>query len=93
MATYRPTPDFKGRTFKLCVLTERDFNFCVRSSPLRGIIADTLVDVVEERSGTGEEDAGRSETLDEHGAVRAVRVLAHWSSGTLGRGAQTLGEY
>ena len=29
----------KGRTFKLCVLTRWDFNFCVRSSPLRGIIA------------------------------------------------------
>ena len=26
----------KGRTFKLCVLTRWDFNFCVRSSPLRG---------------------------------------------------------
>ena len=36
MAIYRPTPDFKGRTFKLCVLTRWDFNFCVRSSPLRG---------------------------------------------------------
>ena len=31
-----PTPGFKGRTFKLCVLTRWDFNFCVRSSPLRG---------------------------------------------------------
>ena len=36
MAVYWPTPDFKGRTFKLCVLTRWDFNFCVRSSPLRG---------------------------------------------------------
>ena len=27
----------KGRTFKLCVLTRWDFNFCVRSSPLRVI--------------------------------------------------------
>ena len=35
MAIYWPTPGFKGRTFKLCVLTRRDFNFCVRSSPLR----------------------------------------------------------
>ena len=34
MAVYRPTPGFKGRTFKLCVLTKWDFNFCVRSSPL-----------------------------------------------------------
>ena len=36
MAIYWPTPGFKGRTFKLCVLTRWDFNFCVRSSPLRG---------------------------------------------------------
>ena len=36
MAIYRHTPGFKGRTFKLCVLTRWDFNFCARSSPLRG---------------------------------------------------------
>ena len=36
MAIYWSTPGFKGRTFKLCVLTRWDFNFCVRSSPLRG---------------------------------------------------------
>ncbi len=36
MAIYWPTPGFKRRTFKLCVLTRWDFNFCVRSSPLRG---------------------------------------------------------
>ena len=53
------------------------------------IIADTLVDVVEERSGTGEDIAGRSETLHEHGAVRTVRVLAYRFSGTLAAGAQT----
>ena len=35
LATCWPTPGFKGRTFKLCVLTRRDFNFFVRSSPLR----------------------------------------------------------
>ena len=35
MAIYWPTPGFKGRTFKLCVLTRLDFNFCVRSSPLQ----------------------------------------------------------
>ena len=35
-AIYQPTPSFKGRTFKLCVLTRWDFNFCVCSSPLRG---------------------------------------------------------
>ena len=33
--TYSPTPGLKGRTFKLCVLTRWDFNFCIRSSPLR----------------------------------------------------------
>ena len=37
MAIYWPTPSFKGRTFKLCVLISWDFNFCVRSSPLRDI--------------------------------------------------------
>ena len=37
MAIYWPTPGFKGRTFKLCVLTRWDFNFCVRSSQLWGI--------------------------------------------------------
>ena len=35
MAILWPTPSFKGRTFKLCVLTRWDFNFSVRSSPLR----------------------------------------------------------
>ena len=35
MAIYWPTPDLKGRMFKLCVLTRWHFNFCVRSSPLR----------------------------------------------------------
>ena len=33
---YWPTPGFKGRTVKLCALTRWDFNFRVRSSPLRG---------------------------------------------------------
>ena len=32
---YWPTPGFKRRTFKLCVLNRWDFNFCVRSSRLR----------------------------------------------------------
>ena len=36
MAIHWPTPGFKGKTFKLCVLTRWDFDFCVRSSPLRG---------------------------------------------------------
>ena len=34
MAIYWPTPRFKGRTFKLCVLNRWDFNFCIHSSPL-----------------------------------------------------------
>ena len=36
MAIYWPTPGFKGRTFKMCVLTRWDFYFCVCSSPLWG---------------------------------------------------------
>ena len=36
MAIYWPTPGLKGKTFKLFVLTRWDFNFCVRSSQLRG---------------------------------------------------------
>ena len=52
-------------------------------------IADTVDGVVEERIGTGEEVAGRSETLDEHGAVRAMGVLAYCFSGALAGGAQT----
>ena len=39
MAIYWPTPRFKGRTFKFCVLTRQDFNLCVRSSPLRGRVS------------------------------------------------------
>ena len=36
IAIYLPTPGSIGKTFKLCVLNRWDFNFCVRSSPLRG---------------------------------------------------------
>ena len=35
MAIYWPTLGFNGRTFKLCVLTRWDFNFCVCGSRLR----------------------------------------------------------
>ena len=35
VAVHWPTPGFKGTSFKLCVLNRWDFNFCVRSSPLR----------------------------------------------------------
>ena len=41
MAIYGHTPGFKGRTFKLCVLTRWDFNFFIRSSPLRSGLTDT----------------------------------------------------
>ena len=54
-----------------------------------GKIADPVVNVIEERGGTGEEVAGRSETLDEHGAVRAMGVLAYCFSGALAGRAQT----
>ena len=39
MAIYQPTPGFKERTFQLCVLTRWDFNFCVCSSHLRGVVS------------------------------------------------------
>ena len=38
MAIHWPTPGFKGRTVKFCLLNRLDFNFCVRSSPLRGVL-------------------------------------------------------
>ena len=41
MAIYWPTPSFKGRTFKLCVVTRWAFNVCSRSSPLRGSCYDS----------------------------------------------------
>ena len=55
-------------------------------------IADTVVDVVEERIGTGEEVAGSSETLDELGAVRAMGVLAYCFSHTVTDHVQARGE-
>ena len=36
MATYRPVPGFKGRTFELWVLNRLDLNVCVCNSPLQG---------------------------------------------------------
>ena len=38
MTTHRPTPGFKGRLFELCVLTRWDFDFCIRSFPLRDFV-------------------------------------------------------
>ena len=43
MAIYSPTPGFKVKTFKLCVLNRWDFNFCVRSSPLWGKKKENLL--------------------------------------------------
>ena len=37
MAISWPTPGFKGRTFKLCVINRWDFHFCVRSFPQRDL--------------------------------------------------------
>ena len=54
MAMYWPTPGFKGRTYKLCVLTRRDFDFCARSSPLRGRRGNRM----EKRTRDGKEDIG-----------------------------------
>ena len=39
MAIYWPISGFTGGTFKLCVLNKWDSNFCVRSSPQRGVIS------------------------------------------------------
>ena len=51
LAIYWPTLGFKGRTFELFVLTRWDFNFCVRSSPLRGAVnLNILLPINEKRS-------------------------------------------
>ena len=57
------------------------------------VIADTLVDIVEERRRTGEDPTRRSGALVEHSAVRTVRVLAYRLPGTIADGVETLGEY
>ena len=54
LAIYWPTPGFKGRTFKLCVLTRWDFNFCVRSSPLRGHLRRLRKRFIVERTNEAE---------------------------------------
>ena len=46
MALYWPTPGFKGRTFKLCVLIRWDFNFCILSSPLWGLELDGVTEEI-----------------------------------------------
>ena len=51
MAIYRPTPGLKGRTFKLCVLTRWDFNFCIRSSPLREMTTKTVTRTINNKNG------------------------------------------
>ena len=83
MAIYWPTPGFKGRTFKLCVLTRWDFNFRVRSSPLRGRKKNHMPDkyinnlymhnafIVYTHNYTGAVTRG-------HGTFRVVNVFMLW---------------
>ena len=70
----------------------REASTCIPADGESRKIADTVIDVVEERIGTGEEVAGRSETLDELGAVRALRVLAYCFSHTVTDHVQARGE-
>ena len=51
MALYWPTPGFRGRMFKLCILTRWDFNFCVRSSPARGFSRDKQTSLTTPKHG------------------------------------------
>ena len=50
MAIFWPISGFKGRTFKLCDLTRWDFNFCVRSSPLRGRPIEELKQTIKHKN-------------------------------------------
>ena len=65
MAIYWQTPGFKGRTFKLCVVTRWNFNFCVRSSPLWGTgwrsikFESGFVDKMNEKKGRQQSPAAR----------------------------------
>ena len=72
MAIYWLTPGFKGRTFKLCVHTRWDFNFCVRSTPLRG--TDRQTDRKRQRETDRQRDRERErwtgETEDRKGSQR-----------------------
>ena len=45
MAIYWPTPGFKGRAFKLCILSRWDFNFCVRSRGVKEIQTDKTMKI------------------------------------------------
>ena len=60
MAIYLPTPGFKGRPFKLCVLTRWDFNFYVRSSLLQDLLSVTY----QESSNQPEQKATRNTNGD-----------------------------
>ena len=51
MAMYWPTPGFKGRMFKLCVLTRWDFNFCTCSSPMQGLSMGTCTNHLWQKTG------------------------------------------
>ena len=67
MAIYWPTLDFKGRKFKLCVLTRWDCNFCVRSSPLRGQSAH--------KDGIGHTTVNSSEVLTKNSSKNGEKML------------------
>ena len=60
----------KGRTFKLCVLTRWDFNFCVRSSPLRGHLRRLRKRYIVERTNEAEirlgEQSAKTESCREN---------------------------
>ena len=65
MAIYWPTPGYKGRTCKLCVLNRWDFNFCIRSSPLRG-------------QQTKQNKFLKNVWLKTHVPMHRGTLLAHW---------------
>ena len=64
MAIYRPAPGLKGRLFELWVLNRWLFNFCVRSTPLRGLEEGRKDGRKEERlTLDGEQEAAGAVTL------------------------------
>ena len=71
MAIYWPTPVFKGRTFKLCVVIRWDFDFCVCSSPLRGL-KKGLTGLKKGVTGS------RKFETTEESTIRLVVFSTHW---------------
>ena len=51
--------------FKLCVLTRWDFNFCIRSSPLRVKERGAVEEKVEEGIERGWQDGGERDGREE----------------------------